>query len=59
LRRLSLRLAQRWNREFALDAAVADLVAHEAAFAADFDEFFPQLMRHVGTEPDQRQPRAL
>jgi acyl carrier protein phosphodiesterase len=50
LRRLSMRLSQRWkHRQFALEAAVEDLRLHEAAFAQDFDEFFPQLMEHTGT----------
>lgn len=47
LRRISMHLASRWNRPFALEQAVADLVAHEAAFAADFAEFFPALQAHV------------
>jgi acyl carrier protein phosphodiesterase len=50
LRRLSMRLSQRWkHRQFALEAAVEDLRLHEAAFAQDFDEFFPQLMERTGT----------
>jgi acyl carrier protein phosphodiesterase len=47
LRRLSIYLARRWGREFRLEASTADLIAHEAAFDADFAEFFPQLARAV------------
>jgi acyl carrier protein phosphodiesterase len=47
LRRLSVRLSARWQRPFMLEAGVADLRAHEDAFAADFVEFFPQLQAHV------------
>jgi len=47
LRRLSMYLARRWGRDFALATAVQDLVAHEAVFAADFAEFFPELRTHV------------
>ena len=43
LRRLSAYLASRWQREFALEKGVADLIAHRAGFDADFAEFFPQL----------------
>ena len=47
LRGVSMRLAQRWQREFALEAGVADLVAHHDAFEHDFAEFFPELRAHV------------
>jgi acyl carrier protein phosphodiesterase len=47
LRRLSIGLARRWRRDFALDRAVEDLRAHEHAFFADFEEFFPQLQAHL------------
>lgn len=47
LRRLSMRLAARWERQFTLEESVEDLVTHESSFRADFDEFFPQLMAHV------------
>ena len=47
LRRLSTYLDSRWQKQFALDRSVRDLVAHEAAFAADFHEFFPQLQARV------------
>jgi acyl carrier protein phosphodiesterase len=47
LRRLSTYLDSRWQKQFALDRSVRDLVAHEAAFAADFHEFFPMLQAHV------------
>jgi acyl carrier protein phosphodiesterase len=47
LRRLSIGLARRWRRDFALDSAVADLRAHEHEFFADFEEFFPQLEAHL------------
>ena len=43
LRRISAYLSSRWNREFALEQGVADLIAHRAGFDADFAEFFPQL----------------
>ena len=41
LRRISTYLDSRWQKQFALDRGVRDLVTHEAAFAADFLEFFP------------------
>jgi acyl carrier protein phosphodiesterase len=47
LRRLSTYLESRWQKQFALERSVRDLVAHEAAFAADFHEFFPALQAHV------------
>jgi acyl carrier protein phosphodiesterase len=47
LRRLSMRLAKRWRRSFALEASVADLVAQHEHFARDFAEFFPALRAHV------------
>lgn len=47
LRRLSMRLAERWNRRFTLEDGVEDLVTQQAAFMEDFDEFFPQLVLHV------------
>jgi acyl carrier protein phosphodiesterase len=49
LRRISTYLNSRWRKQFALDQGVRDLLAHEAAFAADFDEFFPTLQAHVGS----------
>jgi acyl carrier protein phosphodiesterase len=51
LRRLSIGLARRWRRDFALDAAVEDLRLHEDAFCADFTEFFPQLQGHLQAPP--------
>lgn len=51
LRRLSLYLTSRWHRDFALEQGVADLLAHEQAFAADFNEFFPELRDHVARTP--------
>jgi acyl carrier protein phosphodiesterase len=47
LRRLSTYLESRWRKQFALERGVRDLLAHEAAFAADFHEFFPTLQAHV------------
>jgi acyl carrier protein phosphodiesterase len=47
LRRISTYLNSRWQKQFALDQGVRDLLAHEAAFAADFHEFFPTLQAHV------------
>lgn len=47
LRRISNYLNSRWHKQFALDRGVGDLLAHEAAFAADFEEFFPTLQAHV------------
>lgn len=47
LRRLSAYLSSRWQREFALEKGVADLVADLAGFEADFTEFFPQLQAAV------------
>jgi acyl carrier protein phosphodiesterase len=47
LRRLSVRLAERLQRPFALEGAIRDLTTHAAEFAGDFAEFFPQLQAHV------------
>jgi acyl carrier protein phosphodiesterase len=47
LNRISTYLTSRWHRQFALERGVEDLLAHEAAFAADFHEFFPVLQAHV------------
>ena len=47
LRRLSTYLESRWRKQFALERGVRDLLDHEAAFAADFNEFFPALQAHV------------
>ena len=47
LRRLSMHLASRWQREFALEQGVADLLADHDGFARDFAEFFPALQAHV------------
>jgi acyl carrier protein phosphodiesterase len=47
LRRLSAGLSARWRRDFALQAATAELRAHEAALAQDFAEFFPALQAHL------------
>jgi acyl carrier protein phosphodiesterase len=44
LRRMSLRLSQRFEREVKLEPAVADLARHREALSADFQEFFPQLV---------------
>ena len=46
-RRISAMLASRWRREFDLERSVPNLVAHEAEYARDFAEFFPQLQAHV------------
>ncbi|HEY4366912.1 MAG TPA: ACP phosphodiesterase [Steroidobacteraceae bacterium] len=48
LRRVSMRLAARWERPFELEVSVVDLQNHHDAFAADFAEFFPQLQAYVG-----------
>jgi len=47
LRRLSMRLTQRWRRQFALERSIPALLANEAALAADFAEFFPQLRLNI------------
>ncbi len=47
LQRLSMRLALRRNRSFELEKSVGDLVEHYEHFAADFNEFFPQLIAHA------------
>ncbi len=51
LRRVSTYLSRRWGRDFQLELSVRDLSLHEAAFAADFGLFFPELQRHVTTNP--------
>ncbi|HVK10834.1 MAG TPA: ACP phosphodiesterase [Gemmataceae bacterium] len=48
LRRVSLRLQARTGRDFGLERGVAELVAHFDGLRADFAEFFPQLVAHVG-----------
>lgn len=48
LRGLSMRLSERWHREFTLENGVRDLLAQQDGFAADFAEFFPALRAHVG-----------
>jgi len=47
LRRLSMRLNQRWRRQFELERSIPALLANEAALAADFAEFFPQLRLNI------------
>jgi acyl carrier protein phosphodiesterase len=51
LSRISTYLTSRWRKQFALERGVEDLLAHEAAFAADFLEFFPALQAHVDSLP--------
>ena len=48
LRRISAYLTSRWHKQFSLERGVDALLAHEAALAADFAEFFPALRAHVG-----------
>lgn len=47
LKRLSRRLAQRWQRVIALEEAIEDLRTHFDALESDFRDFFPQLQQHV------------
>lgn len=47
LRRISIRLTLRLGRPFALEDAVDELTANDAALAADFAEFFPALQARV------------
>jgi acyl carrier protein phosphodiesterase len=56
LQRISTYLNARWHKQFALDRSVRDLIAHEAAFAADFHEFFPTLQAHVDQWLARRPP---
>jgi acyl carrier protein phosphodiesterase len=51
LKRISTYLTSRWHRQFSLERGVEDLLAHEAAFAADFLEFFPALQARVDALP--------
>jgi acyl carrier protein phosphodiesterase len=51
LNRISTYLTSRWRKQFALERGVEDLLAHEAALAADFLEFFPALQAHVARLP--------
>jgi acyl carrier protein phosphodiesterase len=51
LHRISTYLNSRWGRQFDLERGMQDLLAHEAAFAADFLEFFPALQAHVDSLP--------
>lgn len=57
LRRLSMRLAARWHREFGLESSVDVLLANEAALADDFTEFFPQLRAHLNRSSWQQVAR--
>lgn len=52
LRRVSLRLEARTGRNFGLERGIAELVAHFEGLRADFTEFFPQLVAHVGARQD-------
>jgi acyl carrier protein phosphodiesterase len=47
LRRLSMQLTSRWQREFNLDTSVKELIEYESALSEDFAEFFPQLQMHI------------
>ena len=58
LRRLSIRLSERWHREFALEKGVSDLLLQHAQFAEDFDGFFPELQAHVRKLGEAVQPPA-
>jgi acyl carrier protein phosphodiesterase len=49
MRRISAYLNSRWKKQLALEQGIRDLVAQDAAFAADFDEFFPALQAHVAS----------
>lgn len=51
LRRLSAYLSSRWQREFALEKGVADLIANRAGFDTDFAEFFPELQAAARRDP--------
>lgn len=53
LRRLSAYLSTRWQRQFALEQGVADLIAERAGFEADFAEFFPQLQALAAAGPNR------
>lgn len=55
LQRMSARLRERFNREVDLASATQDLRKYYESFLADFNEFFPQLLLHVGVDP--RPPR--
>ncbi|MSU76578.1 MAG: DUF479 domain-containing protein [Gemmataceae bacterium] len=47
LQRVSMRLAARTGKEFALEKAVSELLANFDALRNDFAEFFPALREHV------------
>lgn len=49
LRRISVYLSGRWQRPFALELCIPLLLREEAAYARDFEEFFPQLRGHVAS----------
>lgn len=49
LARLSYRLSERFQRDVSLHTAMTDLHQHNAAFTADFHEFFPALRQKVKT----------
>lgn len=47
LARMARRLSVRFARDVELAGAVAQFTAHEAAFTAEFDAFFPDLLAHA------------
>jgi acyl carrier protein phosphodiesterase len=47
LRRVSIRLAERVGRDFALERMISELHANFDGLKGDFTEFFPQLQAHV------------
>ncbi len=59
LDRLSARLSRRFRREVVLGPAATLLAAEYAAFAADFDRFFPELIRHAGGPERRPSPDAI
>jgi acyl carrier protein phosphodiesterase len=47
LRRISIYIAKKWQRDYSLASATQYLIAHETDFIDDFANFFPQLRQHI------------
>lgn len=53
LRRVSMYIAKKWQRDYSLEDAAQDLIAHRKEFIDDFAHFFPALRRHVANSFEQ------
>ena len=57
-RRMSARFRERFDRPVALERVIDDLPSLYTPLAADFAEFFPQLLAHVAEPPPPPPPPA-